>query len=115
MSKKQTGKVGEEVAAEFLSKKGYKILERNWGSKWGEIDLIGQDGETLVFVEVKTKKGESWGRPEEMVNWRKLEQVKRMATLYRPEVDSLRRLDVVAVVLNYDGSIRRIDHYEAVY
>lgn len=118
---KNTGKVGEEVAAEFLGKKGYKILERNWGSKWGEIDLIGQDGEILVFVEVKTKKGENWGRPEQMVNWHKLKQIRRMAEVYivsrptSPKASLGARIDVVAVVLNYDGSVGRVDHYEAVY
>ena len=112
---KTIGREGEKLAEEYLVKRGYKILERNWGSKWGEIDLICKRKNTLVFVEVKTKTGEEFGSPEEMVNRRKLEKVKRMAATYRLKVNGLRRIDVVAVVLNYDGSVGRIDHYENVY
>lgn len=112
---KTTGREGEKLAEEYLVKRGYKILERNWGNKWGEIDLICERKNTLVFVEVKTKTGEEFGSPEEMVNRRKLEKVERMATTYRPDFAGLRRLDVVAVVVNDDGSVRRIDHYEGVY
>lgn len=95
------------------------VLERNWGNKWGEIDLICQDSQTLVFVEVKTKKGDWFGSPEEMVNRRKLEQVQRMAVTYKSNFEGSRRIDVVAVVLrpqaDIGNEVERIDHYEAVY
>ena len=110
---KVIGKIGEDLAAEFLQKKGYQILKRNWGNKWGEIDVICRYGDITIFVEVKTKVGEDWGAPEEMVNKRKLFQVQRMASVYLAE--GQKRLDVVAVVLNQDLTVKRINHYEAVY
>lgn len=111
---KTTGRTGEQLAVKQLEKKGYEILETNWGTKWGEIDIIARDGQTFVFVEVKTKVGENFGSPEEMCNWRKLAQVQRMAEGYWPAVNALRRIDMIAVVLGRNGQPTRIDHYEAV-
>lgn len=112
---KNTGRAGEKLAEEYLQKKGYKMLQRNFRTKFGEIDLVCQDNDTLVFVEVKTKVGEEWGSPEEMVNRRKLDKIKRMAMVYAPKDNILKRIDVVAVVLNYDNTLKRINHYEGVY
>ena len=116
---KITGKKGEDLAVELLQKKGYKVVERNWGSKWGEIDIICKDNDTFVFVEVKTKVGEDFGPPEQMVNWRKLQQIQRIASGYQQATNSPKRIDVVAVVLptrsDLEGEVERIDHYEAVY
>jgi putative endonuclease len=121
---KKTGKIGEDLAARYLQDKGYTIIKRNWGNKWGEIDIIAKvectrrglvhsENGILVFVEVKTKIGEDWGHPEEMVNKRKLFQVQRMASVYSAE--GQKRLDVIAVVLNNDLTVKRISHYEGVY
>jgi len=114
---KVTGNKGEELAAGYLSKKGYKIIERNFRTRFGEIDIVCWDGETLVFVEVKTKIGHDFGEPEEMVNKGKLAQVKRMGEVYLLDkcLDVACRVDVVAVVLESDGSVERIEHYQAVY
>ena len=60
----QKGSRGEEEAARYLGQKGYQILERNHRTKFGELDIIASDKETLVFVEVKTKIGEDFGSPE---------------------------------------------------
>jgi len=112
---KQIGKLGEDIAAKYLIAKDYLVLERNWGNKWGEIDLICRDGAILVFVEVKTKRGITFGRPEEMVDSRKLQQIKRMAALYSAGIKGEMRIDVVAVILNYDLSQNEIIHYSGVY
>lgn len=112
---KHVGKIGEELAGEFLKDKGYEIVEKNWGSKWGEIDIIAKKGEMFVFVEVKTKIGEGFGSPEEMINKSKLQQVQRMASVYMRALDSQKRIDVVAVVLDSNLNSQRINHYEAVY
>ena len=138
---KKVGKIGEEEACRYLREKGYEIVERNWGSKWGEVDIIvktkthwipcqarddtkhslsfrtrsGIHTNIFIFVEVKTKVGEDWGMPEEMVNKRKLAQVQRMAETYEPARGYQSRLDVVAVVLNDDLSVCRLNHYECVY
>jgi len=79
---KKTGNRGEDLATEFLGNKGYLILERNFRTRFGEIDIVCLDGEILVFVEVKTKKGHDFGEPEEMVNKSKLAQVQRMGEVF---------------------------------
>jgi len=114
---KITGNRGEEKAVEHLNNKGYKIIERNFRTRFGEIDIICRDGQTLVFVEVKTKIGHDFGEPEEMVDKRKLFQVKRMGEVYLQdkELDIPCRIDVVAIVLENNGSVERIEHYQAVY
>lgn len=108
---KDTGKIGEDLAAKLLVEKGLTILARNFSTRFGEIDLICQDGDTTVFVEVKTKKGLAFGSPEEMFGRGKAERVKRMATVYLNGKSAACRIDMVAVVLNEDNSLSRITHY----
>lgn len=112
-----TGRRGEELADEYLQKIGYKIEEHNFRTRFGEIDIVCWDKETLVFVEVKTKIGHDFGEPEEMVDRKKLSKVKRMAEVYLQEknLDVPCRVDVVAVVLENNGSVERLEHYQAVY
>ncbi len=110
-----TGKRGEEVAAELLRNKGYDIVEQNWRNKFGEIDIIAKKKDILVFVEVKTKIGELFGLPEEMVGRGKLQKVKNMATVYLKGKELPCRIDVVAIVLNDDNSVSRLTHYENAY
>lgn len=117
------GQVGEEAAVKFLRKKGYEILERNFRTKFGEIDIIVKEkrkGATLpkiVFVEVKTKSGEEFGEPWEMVDGRKVGQVRRMAELYlmfKRLGEEACRIDVVGVWLDSLGEVERIEHWEDV-
>jgi len=110
---REVGKRGEEIAEEYLVKKGYKILEKNYSTKFGEIDLIATKDSVLVFIEVKLKQTEDFGTPEEMIGTLKLAQVQRMAEFYlmdNPDVakkyDSY-RIDAVCIVGN-----DRITHYE---
>lgn len=114
---KETGNRGEGLATDYLLKKGYRIIERNFRTRFGEIDIICYDKETLVFVEVKTKIGHDSGESEEMVNKRKLSQVKRMGEVYLQDrtIDAPCRIDVVAIVMKNNGSVERIEHYQAVY
>ena len=114
---KETGNRGEVIASNYLEKKGYKILERNFRTRFGEIDIVCLDAQTLVFVEVKTKIGHDFGEPEEMVNRGKVSKVKRMGEVYlqNKSLDVSCRVDVVAIVLEKDGGVERIDHYQAVY
>lgn len=94
--------------------KGYEIVERNWSDKFGEIDIIAREGETLVFVEVKAKTGEETGTPEEMAGKGKLGRVRQAAERYLQDREMLCRIDVVAVVLKETGELVRLTHYEAV-
>ncbi len=82
MSTKSTGDRGEAFAARYLSEKGLTILERNYRTPVGEIDLILRDGATLVFVEVKTRKSQRFGRPALAVGREKQRRIVRAAVWY---------------------------------
>ena len=112
---RQTGRIAEQLATETLRKKGYQILERNFSNRYGEIDIIAQDKETLVFVEVKAKTGIDFGSPEEMINRNKLQKIQNMATIYLHNMQAQRRSEVVATVLSPLNKIIRLNHYENVY
>jgi putative endonuclease len=112
---RKVGQIAEDLATQELRKKGYQILERNYGNKFGEIDIIAKDGETLVFVEVKAKIGDDFGHPEEMINPGKLAKVRNMANIYLGDTEALCRIDVVGVVLTSDYQVLRLSHYENVY
>jgi len=114
----QKGKIGEEIAAKFLAKKGFKIIDQNWRDKFGEIDLIVLDKNTLVFVEVKLKIGSDYGSPEQMINKRKISQIQKTAYDFlrqHPQLDPKfpqHRIDAVCIILNKDKSVRRVRHYK---
>ncbi|OGG05879.1 hypothetical protein A2872_02670 [Candidatus Gottesmanbacteria bacterium RIFCSPHIGHO2_01_FULL_42_12] len=112
---KITGQLGENFATDHLINKGYQILERNFHNKFGEIDIIAKKGDILIFVEVKTKIGDFFGTPEEMVGRGKLQRVRNMATMYMNGQLLPCQVDVFAVVLNPDNSLLRLTHYENVY
>ena len=112
---KITGNTGEDLAVKTLENKGYQILERNFHNKFGEIDIIAKKGDILIFVEVKTKIGDFFGTPEEMVGRGKLQRVRNMATMYMNGQLLPCQVDVFAVVLNPDNSLLRLTHYENVY
>lgn len=79
---KNVGDFGEKMACEFLKKKGYKLIAKNYKNKIGEIDLIMKDGDYLVFVEVKTRATNQFGLPREAVDYNKLNKIKKVATAY---------------------------------
>lgn len=112
------GKNGEETALDFLLKKEFKLIEMNYENKIGEIDLIMVDKDWLVFVEVKLKIGDKFGIPEEMINKRKIYQIKKVAESYLVLKNNLiknfkkYRIDGVCIVLNENKEIERISHYE---
>ncbi|MDO8445108.1 MAG: YraN family protein [Deltaproteobacteria bacterium] len=97
------GKKGEDAAAAFLVKDGYKIVERNFRCPLGEIDIVAVDKGVLVFVEVKTRSSNKFGLPEEAVNRRKQHQMTKSAQFYlsrKKLFNSPARFDVVAVILS---------------
>ncbi len=108
---KDVGRVGEEIARDYLLTKNYELITQNFQTRFGEIDLICKDGDSLVFVEVKTKKGLEFGSPEEMFTTGKYQRVKRMATVYLGGKESQCRIDMVAVVLGPDDQLLQITHY----
>jgi putative endonuclease len=112
-NRQSLGKHGEDVAARFLTQLGYSIIERNFRIRYGEIDIIARDGETLVFVEVKTRCGRQYGLPEEAVTARKLREIVKTSEFYclkHPEHQGLQRIDVIAIEEGPSGQIDRIEH-----
>lgn len=111
--KKILGQRGEEIAAAFLGGKGYEILARNYRSTAGEIDLIARQGDTTVFVEVRTRRGRSYGTPEESITPAKTQHLIEAAQTYleeRGDTAGPWRIDVVAIEFDPNGrrSIRHI-------
>lgn len=101
-SRQKIGKLGEDLAAAFLEQKGMVIVERNFRAGHGEIDIIAREGETLVFVEVKTTRAGSFGEPELWVDERKQRQLSETADAYfcRKGIEEADcRFDVVVVTL----------------
>ena len=96
------GGKGEELAVKFLRKKGYKIKVCNYKTRLGEIDIIAGDGETLVFVEVKTRESLEYGQPFESVNSRKKKKLAMVAMLYLKKYAEVPtcRFDVVSIYIN---------------
>ena len=109
---KQTGLTGERLAEEWLVNQGYEVVGRNFRTKLGEIDLVMKQNDILVFIEVKTKKGDQYGTPEETWDRRKAERVRRMATVYLGGREVKCRIDLVAVVLDAADQPVSIKHYE---
>lgn len=109
------GKLGESLAQNFLIQKGFQPLDHNFHTRFGEIDLIMIDSDTLVFVEVKLKIGSHFGNPEDMISTSKIKQIQKTAQSFiqtHPLSYSRFRLDAVCIVLNQDNSVNRINHYE---
>jgi putative endonuclease len=105
------GRTGERLAAEHLVEAGYRILERNVRCRYGEIDLVAEEGGDLVFVEVKTRRGVSHGLPEEGVTPRKQRKLVQLAFHYlvtHDYPDRSWRIDVVAVQLSSRGRLEEI-------
>lgn len=106
--KNPLGKIGEELAAKYLSKLGYKIIETNFRIRGGEIDIIALDKNTLVYIEVKTRSSHKFGTPEEAVTPWKLKFLERAAKFYRNnrknlKLPALERIDVLAIDLLNDN------------
>ncbi len=111
---KGTGELGEEIAAHFLIAHGYRILERNFRCKGGEVDIIARDPEdkSLVFIEVKARRGLSYGVPQLAVTPFKQRQISKAALTWLSKNrlhDTNARFDVIAILLHTDGQ-HAIDH-----
>jgi len=102
------GRIGETEATEYLESLDYKILERNYKNKIGEIDIIARDGDTLVFVEVKTRSSNSFGYGREAVDFKKQNKIRMTATVYlkyKRLLDSKVRFDVIEIN-------QKLEHYK---
>lgn len=116
LNKKSFGDSGEYVAASYLKRNGYKILDKNFRIKLGEIDIIAKQKNTLIFCEVKTRNNSIYGHPFESVNKRKQAKIKRIAEayiqrfkLYKSDV----RFDVISIKKQDD--LFEINHIAGAY
>ena len=113
-SKIQIGKMGEDAAVGFLKRKGYKIIQRNYKNKLGEIDIIAKDSSALCFIEVKTRADENFAPAENAITPAKKTRMSRTARYFLAANninDRALRFDVVTIVLN-DTSREEIRHYK---
>ncbi len=115
---KELGVLGEEIAENFLKKKNYQILEKNFRKKWGEIDIIAKIKKTIVFCEVKTIYRPAFQNqpfaPENQINWRKKRQLLKMAQIYlsskKIPLDAPHQIDILAIEILAGKT--KIRHYK---
>ena len=117
----QLGRLGEQLAAEHLIRRGFQIVERNYRTRWGELDIVAYDGRALVFCEVKTRQpGADFGGPLDAVGPFKRAQVRKMAGRWliertnRPHADTL-RFDAIGVTLDPTGRLLSLEHLEGAF
>jgi putative endonuclease len=114
-ARKRLGNAGEEIAARELVRRGYAVREQNWRCPEGELDLVAEQGETLVFVEVRTRRGDRFGTPEESITLAKRAHLVAAAQAYL-EAHSMQdcdwRIDVVAIEMSAQGQLLRVDVIE---
>ncbi len=114
-ARRDLGAFGERVAAAHLEAKGYHIRERNFRTREGEIDLVAERGGTLVFVEVRARRGDALGSPAESVTSTKATRIVAAAQAYvqaSEDCPADQRIDVIAVSLTPDGRVLALDHIE---
>ena len=115
MKRRETGMLGERLAADFLCDKGYSIITTNYHCRYGEIDIIARDKDTLAFVEVRTRHSRSYGTPEESIVPGKMERLRLAAETYLQQIESRPpswRIDVIAIELDSADRAARMEHYE---
>ena len=106
------GKLGEEIAANYLEGKGYEMVERNWRNTHKEIDIIAKDGETLVMVEVKTRQTDEYGNPDIAVTKKKQRLLIAAANayLFKNKLDVETRFDIISIIFKDGEPV--IEHIE---
>jgi putative endonuclease len=110
------GRYGEDRAAIYLQDRGYEIIDRNWRSRSGEIDLVARDRDRLVFVEVKTRNGSGYGHPFESITKDKVARMRRLVADWcqAKEVSGVKvRLDAISVLVS--GGRVSIEHLKQVF
>lgn len=110
------GSHGETIAAAYLEERGYRIVDRNWRTRNGELDLVASDGGTLVAIEVKTRSGSGYGHPLEAITARKAARLKRLLLDWARAHDSRAlglRVDAVGITIIH-GTEPRIDHLRGI-
>ena len=116
--KRKIGDIGEEVVCKYLETKGFRVLERNYLRKWGEIDIVAEKGQLLIFIEVKSVSRATGLRPEENMHPAKLKRLHRVIQTYlldRKVPDSKEwRVDVACVYLDFSTRKAKVEMLENV-
>ncbi|OGO37169.1 MAG: YraN family protein [Chloroflexi bacterium RBG_16_57_8] len=115
MDRRETGALGEKLARDFLKKRGYRIVETNYRCRRGEIDIVARQKDSLVFVEVRTKRNLSYGTPEESISSSKKSRMRNAAYHYlqsHHDPTESWRIDLVAVELDANGKPTRMEIVE---
>lgn len=115
-SRTQLGSAGEGIARRHLEDLGYALREANYRCRWGEVDLVMEHEDTVVFVEVRTKRSSAYGTPEESVTAAKRRRLTATAFHYLQQhnLDVPWRIDLVAITVNARGQVARVTHLENV-
>lgn len=110
----ELGKWGEELAAELLRRKGYLILERDWRSGHRDIDIIATDGDIIVFVEVKTRRNNVFGEPEDAVDYMKLRNLRAAVNHYvkYKHINHEIRFDIISIIGTPEDGDPTVSHFE---
>jgi putative endonuclease len=114
------GKHGERLAAEHLTRLGYDIIERNYRTRWGELDIVAFDGTTLAFCEVKTRRLSPAGGPLEGLRGPQRQRLRKMAGAWmierkdRPRSDLI-RFDAIGVTIDATGKLVSLEHLEGAF
>lgn len=115
MSTRNLGFLGEQIASKYLENLGYRIIERNFNCKIGEIDIVALDRDILVFVEVKARWSDKFGLPEESITPWKIRKIIKTGEYYKllhPNLPDSLRLDAVAIDLTFNGETKDIRHFK---
>jgi putative endonuclease len=114
--RKKLGNRGEKIAAKFLRKQGYRIIEKNYNSRLGEIDIVAKEDESIAFVEVKTRRSTDFGLPEEALSYDKRRRLSKLALGYlahRRIKDTNCRFDVVSILMD-TNKVRKVNHIKLI-
>jgi putative endonuclease len=117
-TRQELARTGEDHAARYLRSKGYRVRERNFRTRTGEVDIIADHGEVLVFVEVKSRTSAEFGEPRESVTPRKQQRILRAARGYlasREPRERMTRFDVVEVFITAQGRVEKVELIEGAF
>ncbi len=116
--RRRLGQFGERVAAAHLEAEGYRIVERNFRCREGEVDIIAEDGRCLAFVEVRTRRGSAMGGAADSLTLLKGARITAAAEAYcqgRLDLPEERRIDVITIDLSPEGRVLRLEHIESAF
>lgn len=114
LTPKQIGSLGENIALNYLKKHNYIILDQNWHSRFGEIDIIAKKNNKIFFIEVKARTSDAYGQPQESVNYFKQRKLVKTAYCYLNNYyqDNDFQIDVIALNLNLSTRKAKLKHFQ---